>query len=236
MTLCENALFICVAGVTLFHHVTSSREGTEPQLTSQLQELQERVKILQDQNGDWMTRQQQFMDLLQQQQDDLHKQRMDFEKQIDSLRLESDRQKKELLDMIQQQQRDIRQQRENFEKQIADRRRECDVHKSEILDTILQQQQDLQLERTEAVGWESHQHKTQLLGLSQQQQQQGIQKQRAEFEEEKGVSREERDQQREVLRSRVAAQDETIRLLHQQTNKRRLPEAGDTVGIQTITF
>ena len=235
MTLCENALFICVAGVTLFYHVTSSREGTEPQLTSQLQELQERVKILQDQNGDRMTRQQHIVDLLQQQQDDLRKQRMDFENQIDSLRQESDRQKKELLDMIQRQQRDIRQQRENFQKQIADTRRECDVQKSEILDTILQQQQDLQLGRTEAVGWESHQHKTQLLGLIQQQQQ-GIQKQRAEFEEEKGVSSEERDQETEKLRRRVAAQDETIRLLHQQTNKRRLPGAGDTVGIHTITF
>ena len=225
MTLCENALFICVAGVTLFHHVTSSREGTEPQLTNQLQELQERVKILQDQNGDWLTRQQHIMDLLQQQQDDLQKQRMDFEKQLDSLRLESDRQKKELLDMIGQQQRDIRKQRENFEKQIADTRRECEVQKSEILDTILQQQQDLQLERTEAVGWESHQHKTELLALIQQQQQ-GVQKQRAEFEEEKGVFREERDQQREELRSRLAAQDEMIQLLQQPMDKRHLTGAG----------
>ena len=155
MTVFENALCIVIAGVVLLFQGTSSNEGADSLPSIHLQELQERMRILQDQHGDWLKRQQQFIGLVEQLQHDLRKQRQEFDKQIESVRWESDRQDKELLD---------------------------------------------------------------------------LQKQRAEFEEEMRVFREDRNHERDELRSRLAEQDETIKFLHRQLNRHCLHGAEDTVG------
>ena len=210
MTLSRSTVYIIIACVVPFFRVTSSNEGAEPQLSSQLQELQERVRILQDQHGDGLKRQQQFMDVIQQLRHDLRKQREDFEKQIESVRLESDRPDKELLDLVRRQQTDIREQRMGFEKQIASMRRECGLRKKELLDVIHQQRLDLQREH-QVVRWEFDQQKAELLAVVQQRQK-DVERQRAEFEEELRVFREDRNRERDELRSRLAEQDETIKL------------------------